>query len=639
MTLFIRLLASPISTKGADLRQQIAALNQGQPAEGVFQANPAEFAAIPGTPFAYWAQEITRNVFLASPALESDNIHACSGTNTGDDFRFIRIFWEVEPKYIGARWHHFPKGGAYACFYSSIPLIIDWGNDGDAIRATGYIRNPGYYFRPGLTWSARTTSKLSVRCLPAGCIFSHKGLVIIVENDNQAITLSLLSVLNSVAFQNLVETQLAAATAAARSYEVGVIQQTPIPARLHEAQEELAGLAQQAYNLARQPSIQDETSHVFCLPALLSAPGASLAARLQSLSQAEAQRQAALAALQAQIDARVAELYGVPELAAPQAEPIALPGEESSAEQPAADDVDDDEEEPAEATLQPANLVADLLSWCVGAAFGRWDVRYALHPQSLPALPGPFDPLPVCSPGMLTGQDGLPLDAAPEGYPLPVAWDGFLVDDPGHARDIVLAVQRVLQLLWPQTADAIEAEACQILGVPDLRAWLRDPKGFFAYHIKRYSKSRRKAPIYWLLQSAKRNYGIWLYYPRLNPDSLFRAGREYADAKLSLEICRLKDFQAGLAAAVGSARKVQERKVAAQEGLVAELKSFQKDLDAAAMLELKPDLNDGVLLNIAPLYALVPWKEAERTWQELLRGKYEWSSMSQWLRHKGLVKG
>jgi glycosyltransferase involved in cell wall biosynthesis len=120
---------------------------------------------------------------------------------------------------------------------------------------------------------------------------------------------------------------------------------------------------------------------------------------------------------------------------------------------------------------------------------------------------------------------------------------------------------------------------------------------------------------------------------------LFRAGREFADAKLSLEMGRLKDLQAGLAAAVGSARKVQERKVAAQEALVAELKSFQKDLDAAALLELKPDLNDGVLLNIAPLYALVPWKEAERTWQELLRGKYEWSSISKWLRHKGLVKG
>jgi len=283
--------------------------------------------------------------------------------------------------------------------------------------------------------------------------------------------------------------------------------------------------------------------------------------------------------------------------------------------------------------------VKEYIQWCVGIAMGRWDIRFALNPGSLPALPGPFDPLPVCSPGMLAGPDGLPLSALPEGYPLPVAWDGLLVDDPGHPYDIVAAVRGVLGLLWQGRAEAIEAEACQILGVPDLRAWFRDPKGFFAYHIKRYSKSRRKAPIYWLLQSAKRSYGIWLYYPRLNPGSLFRAGREYADAKLNLEAGHLNDLQNSLAAAMGSVRKMQERKLAAQQGLVAELKAFQKALDAAALLELKPDLNDGVLLNIAPLHALVPWKEAENAWQELLRGKYDWSNVGQQLKQKGLVKG
>ncbi|HUY31320.1 MAG TPA: hypothetical protein VMV69_00960 [Pirellulales bacterium] len=29
-----------------------------------------------------------------------------------------------------------------------------------------------------------------------------------------------------------------------------------------------------------------------------------------------------------------------------------------------------------------------------------------------------------------------------------------------------------------------------------------------------------------------------------------------------------------------------------------------------------PDLNDGVVLNIAPLWELVPWKEAKKYWQE-----------------------
>jgi hypothetical protein len=142
-----------------------------------------------------------------------------------------------------------------------------------------------------------------------------------------------------------------------------------------------------------------------------------------------------------------------------------------------------------------------------------------------------------------------------------------------------------------------------------------------------------------MIQSARKNYAIWLYYPRLNHDSLFFVAREYADAKLNLESARLEELQAGLAAQNGANRKVHERRVAAQGNLVAEIKSFLKMLDSAALLELDPDLNDGVLLNIAPLHELVPWKEAERAWNELLKGQYAWSHIADHLRKKRLVKG
>jgi hypothetical protein len=46
-----------------------------------------------------------------------------------------------------------------------------------------------------------------------------------------------------------------------------------------------------------------------------------------------------------------------------------------------------------------------------------------------------------------------------------------------------------------------------------------------------------------------------------------------------------------------------------------------------------------VNLNIAPLHELVPWKEARKHWDELLAGKYEWSSIGKQLRAKGLVEG
>ena len=44
-----------------------------------------------------------------------------------------------------------------------------------------------------------------------------------------------------------------------------------------------------------------------------------------------------------------------------------------------------------------------------------------------------------------------------------------------------------------------------------------------------------------------------------------------------------------------------------------------------------------MVLNIAPLWELVPWKEAKRYWEELMDGKYEWSSIGIRLARTGAV--
>jgi hypothetical protein len=75
-----------------------------------------------------------------------------------------------------------------------------------------------------------------------------------------------------------------------------------------------------------------------------------------------------------------------------------------------------------------------------------------------------------------------------------------------------------------------------------------------------------------------------------------------------------------------------------QEHRLIALEYSRDKLRRAADLGLEPDLNDGVVLNIAPLWELVPWNEAKKYWQELLEGKYEWSSIGKQLRAKGLVK-
>ena len=700
LTTFFRLLKTPVDAKGDVLAAQVAALNAVSPppalgeeagpvlstAEGVrantFTVDPAAFANIPSSPFAYWVGNPVRQLFARFPRFECDGRTAKAGLCTGDDFHFIRSLWEVPVEAISnGRWKLFAKGGDYSLYYSDPHLVVDWEQDGAEIKSgarDGTLpgarpQNVEYYFRPGLTWSLRTTSGLSVRALPAGCIFGHKGPSAFLPNNDPDELLALLAVMNSVPFEALIKLQLGAATAAARSYEVGVIQRTPIPTLTnHATRNTLAALARQAHDLQRERDRTNETIHAFCVPGLARYRERSLCEAARILDTEEQATQARLAAIQSQIDGLVFDLYG---LSAADRELIRREmGEsanqrisesanqqigESANEHDAAgithhalriaDDDTDDETPPAPEDL--VTHVQNLLMWCVGVAFGRWDVRKALDPALLPPLGGPFDPLPRCAPGALVGSDGLPArqDTPPvplsPGLPvslspcpsIPIAWDGILVDDPTHPSDVVARVRGVLALLYGEQADAIEREACEVLGLRALRDYFRDPRQFFAFHIRRYSKSRRKAPIYWLLQSEKRNYALWLYCHRLTPATLYAAGRDYADAKVALEAGRLEELRQGLERLAGGTRKRREQEIERQQRLVAEVTDFRSHLDAVALRNLPPDLNDGVLISIAPLWELVPWKEAKKTWDNLVAGEYLWSTMAQQMRKRGLV--
>ena len=123
-------------------------------------------------------------------------------------------------------------------------------------------------------------------------------------------------------------------------------------------------------------------------------------------------------------------------------------------------------------------------------------------------------------------------------------------------------------------------------------------------------KSRRKAPIYWLLQSARKNYALWIYFHRLERDTLNKALVNYVEPKLRLENNRLQELRGKVTevGTTGSAARDLDRKIERQEELISELDDFQENSDAPPISNLEPDLNDGVVLNIAALWNWCPGK-------------------------------
>lgn len=662
---FFRLLQS--DDKDVALLKSITDIKCGQIAFDSYYIAPASFRLVPGSPFAYWATLNVLRLFKSLPPFENEDRTIRAGLQTSDDFRFLRLWWEtpvlklapsdlrtpvefISSSHTGARWFAFTKGGHNAPFYSEIYLCINWEHDGQEIKEwvvsntndpgttvwSRNIRSTTFYFRPGITWPARPHLRGAFSQVPAGCIFSHTGPMIFTSDER---LWSTIAVLNSDAFVTLLHLLMARGSEGGQTlkYETGYVSAVPLPFIDESDLETLSIIARRAYRYASEKFLNDEVSRRFCLPALCTSPNESLVAAYRTWMGGIRQASTELDSELAKIDEIAFRLYGLrPE------DQQHLHEAPSHMLQKNSEVMGNQDEEDDCGGIQVSDCIKSLFSYAIGALFGRWDLRYLASGIPTPAHTNPFAPLPACSPGMLQGDDGYPLVNVPQSYPLRLDADGILVEDVDHQDDILRRARSVLEIIWQKRSDAIEKEACEILGVSALRDYFRKPGkgGFWDDHISRYSKSRRNAPIYWLLQSSKKNYAIWLYYHRLDKDLLFKALVNYVEPKIRLESSRLDTLrsQSGAAGESGKESKRLAKEVEKQEDFLSELRDFEDKLRRAANLHLDPDLNDGVVLNIAPLHELVPWKEAKNYWKELLNGEYEWSSIGKQLRQKGLVK-
>jgi hypothetical protein len=293
------------------------------------------------------------------------------------------------------------------------------------------------------------------------------------------------------------------------------------------------------------------------------------------------------------------------------------------------DDVEEESDSDSLIADSPRDRISGSMSHALGSAFGRWDIRYATGEQAAAELPDPFAPLPVCPPGQLQSTQRLPAgpEDVPASYPIKdIPWDGILVDDPNHPLDIERRVREVIEIIWTgmeggPTAETIELQACDILGMKSLRDYFRKPANFFADHLKRYTKSRRQAPIYWPLSTKSGDYTLWLYYHRLNDQTLHKCLADFLDPKI-------KDVEGELGKLTGK----DSGRAADVRDFLNELKDLRDEIERVIKLPWKPNLNDGVLITASPLWKLFrlsKWqKDLKACWEELEKGDYDWAHLA-----------
>jgi len=618
--------------------------------------------AIPGSRVAYWAGEVIGAMFEKLAALDGGDVVVRRGLQTGDDFRFLRLDWEVgEDVASRTRWRPYAKGGPYRPYLPELHMLTDWDADGAVIKGFdgSIVPSSQFYFQPGATWTYRTNSAFSPRLMQTGVIFGNKGPGIIGGDP-----LWCVAYLNSRPAQACIETMVAAGEtttsgSASRSYDTGLVGLVPVPSRVPAIaapvdrlwssllafsratawrQEPLrgaafdpdpfAGVAKDAMEAVVGQCEHDEidaatavVSAVDALDEVLVTVVSDEAAvdqnqlaqvlditvgRAQSTYTGEA-RSTALASLwELDLDEAIDELIrahggsrNVANLTFHAHRRLEVLSHGLGVPPQA---IATAVRELGLVSPEHRDNVSEcLLSWLVGRCFGRVDAQPSyVTPDDLFVIPDMVGRV-ADAPDLLLDQPGHPLDLG----------DRFA--SAVEALDLDGAVGYALAHLAKGVAP---------------RTYLR--RDFFKQHVARYSMSRRKAPIYWQLQVPSKSWGIWLYYPRLTRELLFAIVAE-SEQRLRLGEQQIAHLQREAESASGREASELVSALDRERKLVVELGIFRLEAERIANLGWEPDLNDGAVLNAAALANLFPaWKDAASARKELRAGKHEWSTVSRY---------
>jgi hypothetical protein len=673
-TLFVGALDSLM--KSEHISASVRAVREGDASN---MRSVSDFAALFGAPFAYWVTPHLLRRLSAIARVEDFGLIARSGLQTCDNFRFLRLRWEIPQR--ADNWPALTKGGEYQPFWADVPLRINWAGDGRQLKSyieqlygqwSKQIPSSELYGYKGATYSERTTSSLSLRLLPPGCLFDKKGPFVgsADEHADDSITLALIGLSYTTPYRFFVETAVGlrdstSSGSPARDYLPSMIQRLPIGTSAAENIDELASLTLCAALAQRDLAAMEETCvyrvetcrwyEVTSVESLATQRFSYWLDGIEKIYLA-ADRLEAAAVLTLGLDREdlsvMMKVSGSSPLYYSRDSSnvsddrlmahLRLPDEELISKLAARGDGDvsvfkkshwGDRKIELLSHLYRIHPLAIVSRLRGGAPSSHWIVASAIHVLSTAfgIAIGRFNETRVFECAPIKDDIKAPLphrSSAERGDDVSDAL-GILVDDLGSRIDVVAAIDDVLARGFPASPESMrgELERALELSADGLRVWLR--KEFFSLHLGVYSLFRRRAPLYWQLATPSASYSVWLYIHAFTKDTLFRVQNDYVGPKLAHEERRLESMTREQGAkATAAERKARD----SQETLVQELRALLDEVKRVAPL-WKPNLDDGVIINFALLWRLVPqhkpWqKELKATWDALSEGKYDWAHLA-----------
>ena len=587
-----------------------------------FQAKQKDFEKIPGSPIAYWVSDKVREIFEKNQKL-GDIGEAKVGLQTGDNNKFLRLWNEINYNKIGynmsnsqealeskKKWFPYNKGGEFRKWYGNQEYLVNWENDGYEIKnfydEKGKLRsrpqNTEYYFKESISWGLITSAGSSFRYFPKGFVYDVSGMSYFLEKNQ----FNYLGILNTKIYGDL--TKIINPTINLQIGDILVLPATEIK------NEKFNILVQQNISISKEEWDSRETSWDFEKLSLIDSK--DLKTAYENYCNYWRNNFVQLHKNEEELNRLFIEIY---ELQDEMDEKVSF--DDITILKKEAKIVEIDNSKTREFSSESEKylydrgvslefnkdeLVKQFLSYAVGCIMGR----YSINKSGL-IIANSDDVLELSENKFIVkGTDG-EIRQEIESKFLP---DEFgilpITDEKDFSNDIVERVKEFVKFVYGEESlkDNLNFIAEALVNKDNrnpeeiLRAYFIT--AFYKDHLQRY----QNRPIYWLMNSGKKNaFSCLFYMHRYEPLTVARVRADYLIPYQEMLENKRKFIERQLSDDDISAKEKKniEKQLKELDILLKELREYANEVKHIAEQKIPLDLDDGVNVNYEKLGAIL----------------------------------
>lgn len=578
--------------------------------DNYFQAKQKDFKKIPGSPIAYWVSDKVREIFEKNQKLGEVGEAITKGIFTGKNDYFLKLWQEVNFFKIGNEWKKYSKAGGNQKWYGLSSYILRWHDNGKEIKSfSGAGLGASKYFgKPHIVWSGLTSSSISFRYEKNNIWFDDVSPAIIFSNLSEVEYL--LGIGNSKFINKILEI-----INPTLHYQIGDIKKIPIIfSKNIKIKECIIDIVKKSVFISKKEWDSRETSWDFEKLSLID--GKDLKNAYENYCNHWRDNFVQLHKNEEELNRLFIEIYDLQDEMDEKVafEDITILKKEANIIQidnSIAKEFSNESEKylydrGVSLEFNKDELIKQFLSYAIGCIMGR----YSINKSGL-IMANSDDILELSENKFIVKATDGEIRQEVESKFLP---DEFgiipITDEKDFSNDIVEKVKEFIKVVYGEEnlKDNLNFIA-EALGDKDNKAAdeiIRNYfiKDFYTDHLQRY----QKRPIYWLMNSGKKNaFSCLFYMHRYEPLTVARVRADYLIPYQEMLENKRKFIERQLSDDDISAKEKKniEKQLKELDTLLKELREYANEVKHIAEQKIPLDLDDGVNVNYEKLGAIL----------------------------------